>query len=317
MSSPIVEDAQAYNSMPTEAGVAGGAAAGLDPEAFMKHTISSMVTEAAISMAVLYFIFTNLVWILTRRDVLQKLDINEAIGYDIACKTVSGLFASAASIAGIRILSTYDGSGYNPLIITHIMPIAMGYFLYDVRAMYEVYLQNKSTEEDKTFKKFVKSQPLMAVHHLSLSLFFIPLMVNRRDHGPGDPMYACALIMESSTPFVSIRAILQHVHLRKNVIYVVNGVVMMLVFFCCRILIYPIFYSVHGASIGLSMLEAVMATPPRCAFWMILVLLPQLYWFRIMFIGAVKVVKEKVNEENQIPDANLNGKIQNGHAKCD
>ena len=43
-------------------------------------------------------------------------------------------------------------------------------------------------------------------------------------------------------------------------------------------------------------MEAVITTPPRCGLWMILVLLLQLYWFKIMLNGAVKVVMEKVNQ---------------------
>ena len=36
-----------------------------------------------------------------------------------------------------------------------------------------------------------------------------------------------------------------------------------------------------------------MKTPPRCATWLILAMVLQLHWFKIMFLGALKVVREK------------------------
>ena len=109
-------------------------------------------------------------------------------------------------------------------------------------------------------------------------------------------MLACALLMEASTPFVSLRAILYNLHLRHSVIYVLNGIVMVFVFFWCRIGIYPWFYHVHSLATQVTFMEAVMRTPPRCATWLILALLLQLHWFRIMFLGAVKVVREKFRQ---------------------
>ena len=152
----------------------------------------------------------------------------------------------------------------------------------------------------------------MAAHHLLLSLFFIPLMVNNRDHTPGDPMLACALIMEASTPFVSLRAILYNLHLRHSMAYVINGLVMVLAFFSCRILIYPWFYYVYAASNNITMLQAVKTTPVRCASFMILAILPQLYWFRMMVNGAMKVVLEKYNGNKTDENRNDN-EVSNNH----
>ena len=70
----------------------------------------------------------------------------------------------------------------------------------------------------------------------------------------------------------------------------------MIVFFLCRIAVYPWFYYVHAKANDLTPIEAVISTPPRCGLWMVLVLLLQLYWFKIMLNGAVKVVMEKVNQ---------------------
>lgn len=166
---------------------------------------------------------------------------------------------------------------------------------------------------DRSLLGFLSTHPLMSVHHLALSLFFIPLMINRRDHYPGDPMLACALLMEASTPFVSFRAILYNLHLRQSLLYVFNGLLMVFVFFSCRILIYPWFYQVHSLATGVTFTHAVIHTPPRCATYMALALIPQLYWFKIMFSGALKVLLEKIHGSNNKPENNPN----NNHVKSD
>ena len=65
----------------------------------------------------------------------------------------------------------------------------------------------------------------------------------------GDMMIAAALIFEASTPFVSLRAVLSQLDgMRHSRLYMFNGIAMVIVFFSCRILIYPIFYRCYGIS---------------------------------------------------------------------
>ena len=62
-------------------------------------------------------------------------------------------------------------------------------------------------------------------------------------------MIAAALIFEASTPFVSLRAVLSQLDgMRHSRLYMFNGIAMVIVFFSCRILIYPIFYKCYGIS---------------------------------------------------------------------
>ena len=51
------------------------------------------------------------------------------------------------------------------------------------------------------------------------------------------------------------------------------------------------------------MFQGILRTPWHCSIWMIGLLLPQLYWFRIMFIGALKVIREeKIMNNIDIPN---------------
>ena len=65
----------------------------------------------------------------------------------------------------------------------------------------------------------------------------------------GDMMIAAALIFEASTPFVSLRSVLSQLDgMRHSRLYMFNGIAMVIAFFSCRILIYPIFYKCYGIS---------------------------------------------------------------------
>ena len=138
----------------------------------------------------------------------------------------------------------------------------------------------------------------MVAHHLAIGGFFTPMMTQFLDHEPGALMVASALVFEASTPFVSARAVLSHLGLKKSMAYVCNGLAMMGVFFACRLLVFPGFYWAYSARRGLGFLEGLFRTPPMCACFMTLVALPQIYWFKMMLNGAVKVVQERNNNNN-------------------
>ena len=85
---------------------------------------------------------------------------------------------------GTYVLATYGGNYYSDAAITYFLPFSIGYFIYDFFAMIKVYIskleetESSTNESDKTICGFVRNQPLISIHHLALSLFFIPLMVS-------------------------------------------------------------------------------------------------------------------------------------------
>lgn len=57
--------------------------------------------------------------------------------------------------------------------------------------------------------------------------------------------------MEASTPFVSLRGVLSKIGLKNSRIYIVNGLVMLLVFFLCRVAMFPYVIYLYAKSAGL------------------------------------------------------------------
>lgn len=90
-----------------------------------------------------------------------------------------------------------------------------------------------------------------------------------------------------------MRAILANLNLRHSLLYTINGVAMVVVFFLCRIMVYPIFYYAYATKRNLSYWTAIVRSPFKCLFIQVVILLPQLYWFYVMLKGAIKVVQEK------------------------
>ena len=73
-----------------------------------------------------------------------------------------------------------------------------------------------------------------------------------------------------------------------------NGLVMLVVFFFCRILVYPFFYYVYAIWKGIDVFQALWRTPWYCMLGLVLSFLPQFYWFTLMFKGAIKMIKTRL-----------------------
>jgi TLC domain len=105
----------------------------------------------------------------------------------------------------------------------------------------------------------------------------------------GDCIFTTVFLMELSTPFVSIRGILSIMGLKNAKIYVVNGLVMLISFFLCRIVLLPYVMWMYSEAANLGYFEAAFALPKACKWSIAIILLPQIYWFNLMLKGASKV----------------------------
>ena len=69
--------------------------------------------------------------------------------------------------------------------------------------------------------------------------------------GLGDCFFGFVYLMEASTPFVSLRGILSKIGLKSSNLYVVNGLVMLAVFFICRVAMFPGVIYLYSQSVDL------------------------------------------------------------------
>lgn len=96
--------------------------------------------------------------------------------------------------------------------------------------------------------------------------------------------------MEFSTPFVSLRSILSTMGLKDSRVYILNGLAMLATFFVCRVCMWPYVMWRYSVAIDAASMWAAMCGLPRgCLISIAILFLPQLYWFYLMVMGALKV----------------------------
>ncbi|TRY69067.1 hypothetical protein TCAL_11282 [Tigriopus californicus] len=269
-------------------------------DAKMQTSMYMAGLEVATVFLLFLGIFNTLKSVYGRPSFVGHFHLKQSVVTDIANKTMSALFAVTAASTGIFLMTASDRRKQDLLIMEHILFVVMAYFFYDTISMFKVFeAKYEENHPDHTasslglFWRFMKDQPLLIAHHLSLAAIFCPMMSQCLDHEPGDLMVGCALIFEASTPFVSLRAILSHLGLKSSLLYLFNGLAMVIVFPMCRIFIYGWFYYTYASIRNITIWEGVASTPRHCMVFMTLVLLPQLYWYRLMVKGASKVLEER------------------------
>nr|ADD38326.1 Protein FAM57A [Lepeophtheirus salmonis] len=220
--------------------------------------------------------------LMTQERILRRFNVNRSQGLDIVNKSISSLFAIGSSVIGSYIILYSEGWSYMTQVWTG------GYFLYDLYAMYKVV-----HSEGKSFSYFLKTKALLVAHHLAIVLLFIPVMSDIQDHPGQNLMIGLAFLMELSTPFVSLRSILHTLGKKNTTAYVINGILMTLIFFYCRVANYIyILHALKNVVNADSIFQVFFYhTPTRCKIWFTITLLPQLYWWSLMIKGAVHTIK--------------------------
>ncbi|KAM8718443.1 hypothetical protein ACLKA7_001624 [Drosophila subpalustris] len=142
------------------------------------------------------------------------------------------------------------------------------------------------------FLKYVLTHPVMMIHHIFIGTF--GLLVVTYIRGGGHCIYSYMFMMEFSTPFVSLRSILSTMKLKDCRLYIVNGLAMLGTFFVCRVCMWPYVMWRYSLAIdAASMWSAMLGLPRGCLISIAILFLPQLYWFYLMFMGALKVFLPK------------------------
>lgn len=160
-----------------------------------------------------------------------------------------------------------------------------------------------------SFVRYLITHKLMVFHHLFIGSYGLVVISYLRG-GLGDCVFSFMYMMELSTPFVSFRGILSIMGMKESKAYVINGMVMLFTFFWCRVFLMPYVCYYYSQVINLPFFEALWRLPRGCKISIMALFLPQLYWFRLMVRGAIKVfVTNKKSPKN---GAVSNGANSNG-----
>lgn len=224
----------------------------------------------------------------------KKYELTLAEVLDISNKIVSAVQALLSCITGTIVCLWSCTRSF--LRSSHFMSEAYAwfgaaYFFYDIWSMYRVHTVNAAHRHARRlarWREYLYQQPVIVIHHLFIGSFGFLVIVYLRG-GLGDCVFGFVYLMELSTPFVSFRGILSKLKMKSTQLYVVNGLVMLITFFFCRVVMFPYVCYLYSQIVGMSFWEAVMGLPAGCKAGIATLMLPQVYWFLLMMQGAAKV----------------------------
>jgi len=241
------------------------------------------------------------------RKFCKKFDIKTNGILDIGNKLTSSTFAFLACMTGITVAKQCNGNELTDryYVLDNYLIFGFSYFFYDIVSMFMVFStehKEEVTVSTKEAVRFLMAKPMIILHHTFVPLVGFPLLMLYRG-GSGDCLLGTSFLIEASTPFVSLRVILVHLKMKDSLVYVVNGLLMLVSFFFCRVMLFPYLYYWYACLIDMSLLSTLLSISP----WVHLAVLglwsPQLIWFHRMLKGSLKLIKEakkrkKVVEEN-------------------
>lgn len=181
--------------------------------------------------------------------------------------------------------------------IDSFLNLAVAYFIYDMLSMFLVHNtinRDQVSVSRSTLTQFLRDRPLMVCHHIIVPV--LVFLVSYRN-GLGDCLIGAVLLMEASTPFVSARVILVYFGMKDSTLYVINGLLMLVTFFLCRVVLLPSLYMWYSASTGLGVMPSLIVMPAHCHIATISLWLPQLVWFNKMVKGSIKLLCENKKEK--------------------
>ncbi|CAG9814988.1 unnamed protein product [Phaedon cochleariae] len=253
----------------------------------------------------------------TGRKIVKRYKLESSDIYDISNKQVSAVQALFCCLTGLT--SICYSCSRNILKTSHYISEAYGwfgaaYFAYDIWSMYEVYTAKRDliggrfnravggdgwAERATKWAEYLVDNAVIVGHHVFIGGFGFLVITSLRG-GLGDCFFGFIYLMEASTPFVSLRGILSKIGLKNTPIYVINGLMMLAAFFVCRIAMFPYVIHLYSKSIKVDFISALHTLPRGCLISIAILLLPQIYWFYLMLVGATKVLKKSVSNNNNL-----------------
>ncbi|KAL7870072.1 hypothetical protein AOLI_G00140600 [Acnodon oligacanthus] len=230
---------------------------------------------------------------------LPGLRWSEGDAVTVSARLVSSVQAVMASSAGYIISTSCDDiiEDQHWLTSSYIL-FAVPYFVYDIYAMFLCYwhkLQVKGHEVDNGPKSksvvltsYLRREFLMVLHHVVMVTVCFPVSVFWRQ-GKGDYFQGVMFLAELSTPSVCLGKILIQYKQQHTLLHKVNGALMLITFFICRVLLFPYLYYVYGRYASIPFYLVPLAVPWQCNAGALFLMAPQLYWFSLICRGALRL----------------------------
>ncbi|KAM6951351.1 ceramide synthase [Aplochiton taeniatus] len=241
----------------------------------------------------------------------------------VSARMVSSVQAIMASSAGYIIASSCNDiiEDQHWLTSGYIL-FAVPYFVYDIYAMFMCYwykLRIKGHEEDSgpqhmgsALTSYLRREFLMVLHHVVMVAVCFPVSVFWRQ-GKGDYFQGVMFMAELSTPSVCLGKILIQYKQQHTLLHKVNGALMLITFFVCRVLLFPYLYYAYGRYASIPFYMVPLHVPWQVNLGAALLAAPQLYWFSLICRGALRLFTRSRRPPVASPGT-AKGSQSDGHA---
>ncbi|XP_031593566.1 ceramide synthase-like isoform X2 [Oreochromis aureus] len=262
-------------------------------------------------------------FLLSKQALKQLMGWSEGDAAVVSTRLVSSIQSIMASSVGcIIITSCRDVIEDRHWLTDAYILFATPYFAYDIYAMFLCYwhkLQVKGHEEagqsvgsmGAAVIGYLRREFLMVLHHIFMVTFCFPASLLWRQ-GKGDYFQGILFLAELSTPSVSLGKVLIQYKKQHTLLHKVNGVVMLLTFFGCRVLLFPYLYYAYGRYASMPMYQVPLVAPWQCNLGTALLWPLQLYWFMLICRGALRLFTKRSNSPPAILKADGNLAPANG-----
>ncbi|KAG7233734.1 hypothetical protein INR49_006655 [Caranx melampygus] len=195
-----------------------------------------------------------------------------------------------AAVVSTRLVSSVQAVMATHWLTDSYILFATPYFAYDIYAMFLCHwykLQVKGHEEEGEGEPgsmrlavmgYLRREFLMVLHHVFMVAFCFPASLLWRQ-GKGDYFQGLLFLAELSTPSVCL----------GKVLIQINGVVMLLSFFSCRVALFPYLYYAYSRYASMPLLSVPLVAPWQCNLGAALLWPLQLYWFFLICRGALRL----------------------------
>ncbi|KAK7883153.1 hypothetical protein WMY93_029327 [Mugilogobius chulae] len=232
----------------------------------------------------------------------------EADAVCVSERLVSAVHGSLATVAGaVVVMSCRDVMNDSHWLVNAFTVFGAPYMTFDLYAMYlsHFHFQKSSRHSLQTIRAFLHKDWMLVLHHVALLSVFMPITLFFR-RGLGDFFIGCFFITEFSTPFIAVGKILIQLGLDDTRLHRLNGLLVLLTFFTCRILVFPFMYWTYGRQFGIPLNKVPFHLPLHCNLGNVVILAPQIYWFILLVKKAKRLYlrhkKTKEGKERQRTD---------------
>ncbi|NWI14129.1 FA57A protein, partial [Crypturellus soui] len=211
-------------------------------------------------------------------------------------RLVSMVQATMASASGITVILNCKDVVYDRhwLAVEYIW-VLVPYMTYDIYVMYLCHWhksRDRGAAQEKhslaSVRSFLLHERLMVAHHVVILLVLTPVTQHFRGE-LGDFFVGCIFMAELSTPFVSLGKILMQLQMQDTLLHKVNGILLLVTFFLCRILLFPFMYAAYARQVGIPVYLVPFRIPLHCNIANASLMAPQLHWFRLICRKAARL----------------------------